>query len=153
LDILESIAEAEQEIRTEKEIQTQIEAQIEATIETELIEGFSEEEVFLPNEPVTYQGDVEGVSVNLEIDFKSADVSGALSLVGDDYANAEIVGVIDLVTFKVTTVFSGETGSVEHGMSFPWSGTIDGVVSPDLSSFSGLLVDDEGTVQKVELQR
>ena len=143
LDILESIIEADKEIQ----------AQLEATAEAALIEGFSEEEVLLPNEPVAYQGNVDGVSATMVIGFKTSDVSGALSLAGDDYAEAEIVGVIDLVTFKVTAVFSGTVGSKKQGVSFPWAGTIEGVVSPDLASFTGLLVDDEGEVHKIELKR
>lgn len=153
LDILKSYIEAEKEIQTQREIQAQIQAQIEATAEAALIEGFTEEEMLLPNEPVSYQGNVDGVSVTLVIGFKSADVSGTLSLLGDDYAEAEIGGDIDLVTFKVTAVFSGTVGSKEHGMSYPWAGTIEGVVSPDLNAFTGLLVDNEGEVRKVELQR
>lgn len=99
---------------------------------------------YYPEAPVTYTGDIEAVAMSVTIDFKSSGVTGALSMGGDDYANAEISGTIDLEFLFVTATFSGAVGSMVYGIEVPWWGTIEGTVSDDFSSFAGMLVDDEG---------
>ncbi|MBE0685150.1 MAG: hypothetical protein IH585_04040 [Anaerolineaceae bacterium] len=126
--IKEAVSSAEQEISEEQ-----------------LMEGLEELEKILPNEPVEYEGEIEGVGFSMTVDFQAASVKGELSLDGDDYAQAEVEGEIQLESLMVGSVFSGVTGSKEYGMEFPWSGRITGYFSEDLITFFGTIVDDEGT--------
>jgi len=47
-------------------------------------------------------------------------------------------------TFEITANFSGIMGSKEHGVTYPCNGTITGIISDDLSTFNGIMLDDEG---------
>ncbi|MFC2145623.1 hypothetical protein ACFLQQ_04755 [Actinomycetota bacterium] len=133
----EELKELEREEREKKERE-------EAAAEAELGEGFEEEEKLIPNDPITYYGDVQGVDVILVINFKTTEVSGSVSLSGDDYIDAAIDGVISIDTFEITSNFSGIMGSKEYGVSYPFNGTINGNISDDLKIFNGVLLDDEG---------
>ena len=128
------ITEAEKEIEVEKQEKS----------EAELLEGFEEQEKLLPDEPITYNGDLEGVAVILIVDFKTTTVSGSLSLSGDDYVEAAINGNIEIESFKIDATFSGIMGSKKYDMTYPFTGIINGTISEDISIFKGVLLDDEG---------
>jgi hypothetical protein len=113
----------------------------------------TDNEVIFPKGPATYEGKIEEVGMTLVLDFQTSAVEGTLSLAGDDYARAEIVGQFDLKTLSLTGTYSGVKGSVQYGMEFPWTGAIEGKVSTDLGKLSGTLVDDEGEVFDYTLAR
>lgn len=127
--IKEAVSTAEQEIAEEQ-----------------LMEGLEELEKIFPTQPVEYEGDIEGVSFSMTIDFQAATVTGEMSLDGDDYAQAQVVGTIDINTLKVDTVFTGVVGNKEYSQEYPWFGTISGNLSNDLKIFLGTLIDDENSV-------
>lgn len=102
-------------------------------------------ETKLPALPLTYQGDIEGLTASITIDFSSTLLTGTLVLSGDDYARADIQGRFNHQGFTFTAVFSGVVGSVAKSMELPWYGTLTGAVSSDFNTLSGTLVDDEGT--------
>lgn len=127
--IKEAVSTAEQEIAEEQ-----------------LMEGLEELEKILPTEPVEYEGDIEGVRFSMTIDFQAETVTGELSLDGDDYAQAQVTGVIDIDTLKVDTAFTGVVGNKEYSLEYPWFGTISGKLSDDLKIFLGTLIDDDNSV-------
>lgn len=129
-EIDKAIAEAEEEMKAEEEI--------------ELLEGFEEEEKLIPDEPITYSGEYDGIAITLIVDFKTTAVSGSISLGGDYYLDAAIDGTINIKDFIVTTTFSGIMGAKEAGREESWNGTINGEISDDLSTFNGEIFDDEG---------
>ena len=110
--------------------------------EAELLEGFEEEEKLIPNEPITYSGDVGGIDVVLIVNFKTKKVSGSINYSGDSgYVDATIDGeIIDIDNFEIKAKFSGKRGWKED---FPFKGTINGTISNDLSTFKGDIWDDE----------
>lgn len=112
-----------------------------------------EEERLIPDEPITYSGDLWDVGIDLIVDFKTKVVSGSLSQSGDPYVNAKIDGTINIETFKVTTTFSGVVGAPEYGKEEPFNGTINGIISDDLSTFNGILLDDEGESGEITLTK
>lgn len=113
--------------------------------EAELLEGFEEEEKLIPDEPITYSGNALGLYVVLIVNFKTAEVTGSISLSGDDYVDATITnGKIKIETFEITANFSGIMGSKKYGAEYPFDGIIAGKVSEDLSTFIGDIRDDEG---------
>ncbi len=62
---------------------------------------------------------------------------------GDDYIDATITdGTID--AFYIKAKFSGIMGMKEYGKEEEFKGTISGPISNDLSTFDGLILDDEG---------
>jgi len=96
-----------------------------------------EEEKLISNEPITYSGSIEGVAVILIVDFKTKEVTGSLSLSGDDYVDATINGEItDIKTFEIYTNYSGVGGTKGLG-EFPFNGIITGKITDDLSTFNG----------------
>ena len=116
-------------------------------VEKEYTEQSQEiEEESLPSEPITYSGDALGLAVVLIVDFKTTVVTGSVSLSGDFYVDATITnGKIDIETFEITANFSGIMGSGEYGgIEEPFNGTITGIISEDLSTFNGVILDDEG---------
>jgi hypothetical protein len=108
----------------------------------ELANEILEEE--LPTEPIYYDGRFEGVAITLIVNFKTFSVSGSVKLSGDAWADAAITGSIDIDTFEVITNFSGMAGIKEAGWEWPFNGTINGIISSDLSTFNGTIIDDEG---------
>jgi hypothetical protein len=98
---------------------------------------------------IIYTGSVNGATVILIVDFKTTEVTGSVSLTGDDYINANINdGKINLDTLEINTKYSG-TGRLEaEGDDYPVNGTITGKISDDLSTFQGTIKSDyenEGT--------
>ena len=100
-----------------------------------------EEENLIPNEPITYSGNIDGVPVILIVNFKTTEVTGSLSLSGEDYIDAPINGKIDINTFEITSNYSGIAGTKELG-EFPFNGTITGIITDDLSTFNGEIQPD-----------
>jgi len=103
-----------------------------------------EEKKQFPDEPVTYSGNIEGVVVELIVNFNNKTVSGSIS--EDDgvwYIDAPIVeGVIDNIdTLSITTLFEGVVGNREAGRSEPFCGSVYGNISKDLSRFDGTLLE------------
>ena len=146
LIIRDTASEAEWEERVEAERAAAEQAAIEeeqaeeeapAEEPAKEVEEVAEEEKPLPNEPVTYTGSVEGVTVILIVNFKTTEVTGSLSLSGDDYIDATITdGKINISTFEIATNYSGVAGSEEFG-EFPFNGIITGEITDDLSTFKG----------------
>ena len=101
----EAVAEAEEEMKEEEltegfeEYPGEEIEEGQLSEEEQLIEGFEEEERILPNEPVTYNGDMDGVDIALIINFKTTKVSGTVSSGGDQYVDAAIDGIINIETF------------------------------------------------------
>ncbi|MFC2144712.1 hypothetical protein ACFLQQ_00095 [Actinomycetota bacterium] len=122
--------------------------------EAEFEEGFEEEEKLIPKEPITYSGDALGLAVVLVVNFKTTVVTGSVNLSGDDYIDATITdGIINIDTFEITSNFSGIMGSAEYGVEYPFNGTIIGIISNDLSTFDGVILDDEGDGGKFTASR
>jgi hypothetical protein len=98
----------------------------------------------IPDKPVTYSGNALGLSVVLIVNFKTKVVSGSVSMSGDGYVDATITnGTID--AFYINAKFSGIMGTKEYGgIEEEFKGTISGPISNDLSTFDGLIIDDEG---------
>ncbi len=111
----------------------------------------------IPAKPVTYYGDALGLDVVLIVNFKTTEVSGSVNLSGDDYVDATITdGKIDIETFEITANFSGIMGSKEYSEADSFNGTIKGIISDDLNTFNGDILDDEGgggefTAMRLEL--
>ena len=147
---LDETQEAEKEYQQEVKKSEETAQALEAASEAELTE---EEEKLFPDEPITYSGNLWDVGIDLIVDFKTKVVSGSLNQSGDPYVNAEIDGTINIETFKVTTTFSGVVGAPEYGMEEPFNGTINGIISDDLSTFNGILLDDEGDGGKFTASR
>jgi len=110
----------------------------------EYLNGDGDGDEYLPDEPITYSGEFEGVGIILIVDFKTTAVSGSVSMGGDLYLDAGIEGIINIETFEVTATFSGIMGAAGAGMEEPWNGTINGTISGDLSTYNGNIKDDEG---------
>ncbi len=113
--------------------------------------GVAEEERSFPNEPITYSGNIDMVTVILIVNFKTTEVTGSLSFGGDNintYVDATIMdGKINIDTFEITTNYSGVTGSKGEGfdpVEFPINGTITGIITDDLSTFNGEMSSEEG---------
>ena len=86
-----------------------------------------------------------GLAVVLVVNFKTTVVTGSVKLSGDDYVDATIAdGNINIDTLEITSNFSGIMGSAEYGVDYPFNGTITGIISNDLSTFDGVILDDEG---------
>ena len=143
----ETVSEAKEEIGQGSEIG-------QSTSEAELSEGSEEEEKLIPDEPITYSGDALGLAVVLVVNFKTTVVTGSINLSGDDYVDATITdGIINIDTFEITANFSGIMGSAEYGVDYPFNGTITGIISNDLSTFDGGILDDEGDGGKFTASR
>jgi len=136
--------EAQQELIKDAELRRKEEEKERIAEEAELLEGFEEEEKLFPDEPITYSGEFDGVGITLIVDYKTTVVSGSVNLSGDDYVDATINGEIDIDTFKVTSNFSGIMGSKEYGKEYPFNGIVTGIISEDLSTFNGEILNDEG---------
>jgi hypothetical protein len=147
--------EAEQQAK-EEEIK-QAEAEESAYIAKKAAEeaASEEEEISLPDEPVTYTGNIENgypIVATLIVDFKTTVVTGSLSCCGDGintYVDATITdGKIKLDTLKITTNYSGVAGSKEvegsKGVEMPINGTITGIITDNLSTFNGEMSSEEG---------
>ena len=131
--------EAEKAEQIAKEIEeNQAEAEEAAPAEEVAEEAVAaEEEKLISNEPITYSGSIEGVAVILIVDFKTKEITGSLSLSGDDYVDATINGEItDIKTFEIYTNYSGVGGTKGLG-EFPFNGIITGKITDDLSTFNG----------------
>ena len=147
----EALAAAEDEIEAEQEKEEKLKKEEEereekqlAVEEAELREGLEEEEELIPNEPITYSGECDGVNIIIVIDFKTTKVSGTVSLGGDYWADAEIVGIVNIENFEVNAAFDGMCGSKESGDSETFRGSIEGTVTGDLKAFTGNIIDNEG---------
>ena len=147
----EALAAAKEEINVEQEREEKLKKEEEereekqlAVEEAELREGLEEEEELIPNEPITYSGELDGVSIIIVIDFKTTEVSGTVNLSGDYWADAEIVGIVNIENFKINAAFDGMCGSKEHGMGETFRGSIEGTVTGDLKTFIGTIIDNEG---------
>ena len=109
----------------------------------------------------TYMGYSENVEFIMRIDFDSGRVSGTIHFDDAEVYGAEgwywgdaiINGNIDLASYAVNANWTGECGSHYHEITLPWSGSIEGYLSGDLESFSGLYIDDDGTTQNIEAAR
>ena len=141
-------AEQEREKITEEdkkyidELYTEEQKEREQAEETELME---EEEELIPNEPVTYSGELDGVNIIIVINFKTTEVSGTVSYDDGNYwMDAEIVGIINIENFEVNSAFDGMCGSKEAGIGETWRGSIDGTVTGDLKTFNGTIIADDG---------
>ena len=122
---------------------------------SEYLNGEDEdEETPIPDEPITYSGDALGLAVILIVNFKTTEVTGSINLSGDDWVDATITdGNINIDTFEINTNFSGIMGSAEYGVDYPFNGTITGKVSDDLSTFNGVILDDEGDGGKFTINK
>jgi hypothetical protein len=150
--------EAQQELIKQEEKNAELrrkEEEEQATAEAELEELiFEEEEKLIPDEPITYSGDALGLAVVLVVNFKTTEVTGSIILSGDDYVDATITdGKINIDTFEITANFSGIMGSAEYGEDAPFNGTITGIISNDLSTFDGVILDDEGDGGKFTINK
>ncbi len=109
-----------------------------------------EKENLIPNEPITYSGNLynaNGTEVILIVNFKTTEVTGPISLDSvDDYIDATINGKIDIDTFEVTSNYSGIWRLKETDEEFPFNGTITGKITKDLSTFNGIIHPDYSDV-------
>lgn len=109
-----------------------------------------EEENLIPNEPITYSGNLynaNGTEVILIVNFKTTEVTGPISLDSvDDYIDATINGKIDIDTFEVTSNYYGIWRLKETDEEFPFNGTITGKITDDLSTFNGIIHPDYSDV-------
>jgi len=109
----------------------------------------------------TYIGYIENVEFKLVIDFITGSVSGTIhfddaEIYGENgwyWGDAAIDGSLDLATYTLIADWTGNCGSHYHGITEPWSGTIEGFVNDDLESFSGTCFDDDGTTQNFTAAR
>ena len=110
----------------------------------------AEEENLIPNEPITYTGNLynaNGTEVILIVNFKTTEVTGPISLDSvDDYIDATINGKIDIDTFEVTSNYYGIWRLKETDEEFPFNGTITGKITEDLSTFNGIIHPDYSDV-------
>jgi len=111
--------------------------------ETEIAVEEAQEKILKEGE-IIYFGDIDGLSLLLGINFKSGGVSGTLTLEGDDYVKAAIKGTIDLAKNEFSATFAGTMGSKKYGKTYPFSGTIKGLVTEDKNLVNGILIDNEG---------
>ncbi len=113
-------------------------------------EAAPEEENLIPNEPITYSGNLynaNGTEVILIVNFKTTEVTGPISLDSvDDYIDATINGKIDIDTFEVTSNYYGIWRLKETEEEFPFNGTITGKITEDLSTFNGIIHPDYSDV-------
>ena len=113
-------------------------------------EAAPEEENLIPNEPITYSGNLynaNGTEVILIVNFKTTEVTGPISLDSvDDYIDATINGKIDIDTFEVTSNYYGIWRLKETDEEFPFNGTITGKITEDLSTFNGIIHPDYSDV-------
>ncbi len=104
-----------------------------------------EEEKLIPNEPITYTSDQVGLDIILIVNFKTAEVTGSINTSGGYYRDSIITnGKINIDTLKISTNFSGVREIDADGNEIPLNGTITGIISDDLSTFDGEILDDEG---------
>ncbi len=98
----------------------------------------------LPREPITYQADVGGVPLVMTVDFQTGTVTGTFSIGGESYMNTEVSGGFLSATRNVTATYEGIAGATFLGKEWATYGTIEGTVSEDYGSITGVAVNDEG---------
>jgi hypothetical protein len=126
------------------------EAEEEAAPEGEIVE----EKNLIPNEPITYSTSMDGAAVILIVNFKTTEVTGSISLSGGivESIDATINGKIDINTFEITSNYSGIM-VVEEAGEYPFNGTITGIITDDLSTFNGEILNDEGKGREITASR
>ena len=97
-----------------------------------------------PEAPVTYTYSIAEFTIWFTIDYQSAIVIGRIEEEGNLWSNAEISGTVDLESLFVSTTFEGVMGSAEYQIQEPMCGTIEGNVSEDFSTFTGIMTYDDG---------
>ncbi len=148
--LLEETRKKAEEYEAAKEAE---EAAAEEETLVEEIEVAEEEENLIPNEPITYSGSIDGPTIILIVNFKTTEVTGSISLSGEEYIDATISGKINIDNFEITSNYSGILGLKETSQEYPFNGTITGIITDDLSTFNGEILNDEGKGRKITASR
>jgi hypothetical protein len=144
---MEASAKAADDIAEEATEETSDAEAAEAADDVALVD-----DVVLLNETITYSITKDGFTVTIIVDFKTTDITGSLSLSGENYIDATITdGKINKNTLDITANYSGTMGS--SGTDYPFNGTITGTISDDLSTLNGTIRDDGGESTKLIAKR
>jgi hypothetical protein len=136
---------AEQEVKEEQKEQIRALQENEKQSEEEVTEEEATvEEDSFPNELITYNGDMSGLTVIVIVDYKTTEVTGSLECPAIGYPDYVFTdGKIDIDTLKITAKSSGvrevdSDGNVIQTQEF----TITGTISEDLTSINGAIANN-----------
>jgi hypothetical protein len=115
----------------------------------------TEKEVPFPNEPVIYTGNLSGIPVTLNVNFKTKEVTGSMPSVAKGFPDTIVTdGTVYLDTLEIYVFFTGvsEMDSDGNVIDTSWL-TMTGKVSSDLVEINVEILNEEGDSGELTLTR